>query len=140
MIVNTHPSNQPGEHWLAIYITDDGIGRFYDSFGNPPDFTYFPKSIKDFLKTCENVEYSSKQVQDLVSTTCGQHCLFFLFLMTKGLSYKDFMSFYADDLRENDALVSKFVAKMYQSKRDKQMFNCIQHAQSCETFNLCHGC
>lgn len=60
--------------------------------------------------------------------------------MTKGLSYKDFMSFYADDLRENDALVSKFVAKMYQSKRDKQMFNCIQHAQSCETFNLCHGC
>lgn len=48
MIVNTHPSNQPGEHWLAIYITDDGIGRFYDSFGNPRILHIFPSQSRPF--------------------------------------------------------------------------------------------
>ena len=47
LIVNTHPSSIPGEHWLAVYITKDRHGYFFDSFGNSPD--KFPKEINSFL-------------------------------------------------------------------------------------------
>lgn len=35
-IVNTQPSNMPGEHWLYCgYTTKHRQGYFFDSFGNP---------------------------------------------------------------------------------------------------------
>lgn len=36
VIINTHSSDLPGEHWLAVYITEDRVGCFFDSFGNEP--------------------------------------------------------------------------------------------------------
>lgn len=51
MIVNIHPSHEPGEHWLAITLDEDGSAIFFDLFGLPPDFVYYPKAILQFLKT-----------------------------------------------------------------------------------------
>jgi len=36
LVSNTHPSDAPGEHWVVIYVSDDGdYGEFFDSFGRP---------------------------------------------------------------------------------------------------------
>jgi len=36
LVSNTHPSDMPGEHWVVIYISDNGdYGEFFDSFGRP---------------------------------------------------------------------------------------------------------
>jgi len=49
MVSNSHLSNKPGEHWVFIYISNDGnYGEFFDSFGRPPtdDFnSYMNKHI-----------------------------------------------------------------------------------------------
>ena len=34
LIINMHSSDLPGEHWLAVYISEDCVGWFFDSFGN----------------------------------------------------------------------------------------------------------
>ena len=34
-VVNTQNSEQSGEHWLVVYISDDAYD-FFDSFGHPP--------------------------------------------------------------------------------------------------------
>ena len=34
-VVNTDDSDQPGKHWLVVYISDDAYG-FFDSYGRPP--------------------------------------------------------------------------------------------------------
>ena len=34
MIVNTHKSNQPGEHWVALILTKKDC-FYFDSFGLP---------------------------------------------------------------------------------------------------------
>lgn len=134
-IINTHPSTKSGEHWLAVYITGDGVGRFFDSFGNKPDFLRFPPSISDFLKTtCDRVEYSTKQFQDSMSTTCGQHCIFFLYHMVKGSDYEDVMFKYSDNLLKNDAMVSLFVKKLLPCSCKENVFSCVQHVQSGEMF------
>lgn len=44
MIVNTQPSDEPGEHWLAIYITKHKHGYFFHSFGHPPEYVFPQKN------------------------------------------------------------------------------------------------
>jgi len=37
LVSNTHPSDKPEQHWVVIYVSDDGdYGEFFDSFGRPP--------------------------------------------------------------------------------------------------------
>ena len=38
-ILNTDPSDKPGSHWVAMYLTEDGKGEFWDSYGQAPGFT-----------------------------------------------------------------------------------------------------
>jgi len=33
LVCNTDPSDKPGQHWVCIYVDDDGRGEFFDSFG-----------------------------------------------------------------------------------------------------------
>ena len=46
LVINTHPSYMPGEHWLAIYITENKHGLFFDSFGHSP--TLFSSGNQSF--------------------------------------------------------------------------------------------
>ena len=47
-ILNVDPSNGHGSHWIAIYLTADGKGEFFDSFGEPPEF--YSRNFKTFLE------------------------------------------------------------------------------------------
>ncbi|KAL0152653.1 hypothetical protein M9458_052376 [Cirrhinus mrigala] len=97
-IVNTHPAELPGEHWLAVYLSQEGYGCFFDSFGNAPNSNRFPPSIKKFLITNSPVVlYSTKRVQDFTSDVCGQHCVFFLYHLARGRDYNYVLNLYSDD-------------------------------------------
>lgn len=135
VILNTHPSGLPGQHWLAIYINEEGVGCFFDSFGNKPDYQGFPSIIKNFLKlNSKEIQHSNVQVQDFTSDTCGQHCVFFLYHMTKGFDYDYVLKMYSDDLIKNDKKVSTFVKRLKQTNCNENVFKCIQCVQTGEMF------
>ena len=46
LVVNTDPSTQPGEHWVAIYIARGGESEYFDSYGQS---VMLPK-IRTFLR------------------------------------------------------------------------------------------
>lgn len=130
LIANTQPSTMPGEHWVAVYITKHKDGYFFDSFGNPPDYVDFPAEFNNFLKkNCVNVCYSSRQVQNFDSTTCGQHCVFFLCQIQKGMSYAKMINMYGDNLNFNDVMVSHFVNKIKPCVCRGYNFTCVQHGK-----------
>jgi hypothetical protein len=31
LVCNTDPSSRPGQHWIAIYVGEDGRGEYFDS-------------------------------------------------------------------------------------------------------------
>jgi len=135
VLINTHHSGLPGEHWLAIYINEDGVGCFFDSFGNKPDYHGFPPIIKNFLKlNSSQVQHSAVQVQDFSSDTCGQHCVFFLYHMAKGFDYDYVLKLYCNDLIKNDKKVSAFVKKLKQAPCNENVFKCVQCVQMGEMF------
>ena len=112
MIVNTHPGHEPGEHWLALTVEEDGKGTFFDSFGFPPDFSHYPKSILQFLqKRCDTIFYHNRSFQHILSTTCGQHCVYYLCQRARGLSFENVLSLYGEDVLSNDEKVAYFVKK-----------------------------
>ena len=138
LIVNTHPSSKPGEHWLALSIERDSA-TFFDSFGFPPDFQHYPPSIVNFLERHSNkILYHQRQLQDVLSTTCGQHCVFYLCHRACGLSFENVLSLY-HDVTSNDVMVSNFVRKNHRMNIRKA--NCFYHTVcSFEMFKGCHQC
>lgn len=73
-IANLDRDTESGSHWIAIEITPSGQKNLYfDSYGFPPcrdSFTHFMN---------ENYTCNRKRLQHLLSTTCGQWCLYFLY-------------------------------------------------------------
>ena len=64
-IVNTDLSDDPGEHWTAVYFRDDRV-IYFDSYGLPPD----EDCILPFFKRTSTGWIQNTQVlQDLVE--CG---------------------------------------------------------------------
>ena len=78
-IVNTAPSTHPGEHWVAMLMIDK-YPEYYDSYGLPP-----PKPIHNKLsRHYKKYRYNHKQVQSAFATTCGAHCIYFIYKRIEG--------------------------------------------------------
>ncbi|GIX76194.1 uncharacterized protein CDAR_484351 [Caerostris darwini] len=77
IVVNTHSSGWPGEHWLLMVFSK--VRRyleFFDSFGRHPD--EFNPHIADFVSTFPEVEWKSPRFQSPETSVCGYYCIFYL--------------------------------------------------------------
>lgn len=129
VIINTDPTRLPGKHWLAVFITADRHGYFFDSFGNSPTNISFPKTIDVFLnKNCMEISYSTLQVQDKTSTTCGEHCIFFLCNIQKGISYQKVLNMYSSNHACNDIMVCSYVKRIHRGLCRGHIVTCVQYA------------
>src|SRR5438128_1093615 len=66
-IINSDPSNKPGQHWLAVYKeSQDGALEFFDSYGQHPSNYSFPRTASgDHSGRCgsNNVNCNSYSVR-----------------------------------------------------------------------------
>lgn len=114
IIVNNEPSTSPGMHWIALHKPQHAnVVEFFDSFALPTKF--YGKEIQCFLqKNGTYVETSTAQYQSDLSNVCGNFCLYFLVLRSKGVSFTNVLSsFSLTNLKHNDELVTHFVSKNY---------------------------
>ena len=85
-IYNLEPSYMSGSHWVATYVKN-GIINYFDSFGMPP----FQEIVDHAKRKNMTLLHQSDQMQNLLTTTCGYFCLYFLNEMSKGRSYYDLL-------------------------------------------------
>lgn len=139
-IVNTHPSHMPGEHWLAMTLDENGQASFFDSYGFPPDFEFYPSSIMTFLEDrSSKIWHHNNQLQNTLSTVCGHHCIFYLCHRACGLSLQQVLSKYTGDVIENDLMVSNFVKKYQKCVRNQSSTFFTHGTCSLEMFQDCYG-
>ena len=110
MVVNTHPSNKPGEHWVAFYV-DRNIrcveGEYFDSYGLPP-----PPDFELLLdRCCLNYKFNRHQLQDYFSFVCGQYCIYYLYHRFHGESLGSICSRLREAGDKNDSIVANFVSQ-----------------------------
>ena len=106
MVINTDKSNEPGEHWLAVYYDKDGNCDFFDSYGNSPS----KFNLKKYFETTSiSINYNNKKIQGFFSDYCGHYCLIFLYLRCRGKSLESIENLFNNSSDTNDNLIKKLI-------------------------------
>lgn len=120
-IVNLDGKRLSGSHWCAI-IFKQNKAIFIDSYGLPPTV----KTILQFMKrNSKEIFYNPICYQDDMSTTCGIFSLYFLYKMSRNVSFVELRVF---DTLHNEKFIRKFVKKL------KFSSCCFRHSK---TFQSC---
>ena len=103
-IYNLEPSYMSGSHWVGTYVKN-GIINYFDSFGMPP----FQEIVNHAKRKNMTLLHQSDQIQNLLTTTCGYFCLYFLNEMSKGRSYYDLLKvFNSHNTMENEKFIKNY--------------------------------
>ena len=105
-VLNTHPRDKEGEHWLALYFNKDKKCFFFDSYGNHPSFFGLSTYIKD---NSLHFSYNNRRLQG-ESRFCGIYCCLFLLFASKNKLKTFYANFYNDESL-NDLLIQKYFLK-----------------------------
>ena len=107
IIVNTDPSNKPGQHWLLLFF-HGGKCQFFDSLGH--EIEHYPKLLKFVHIFTDRILYSGKRIQPNNTSVCGQYCLFYAYYCCKGFPMMNILDkFYECTAKE----ILTFVNKKY---------------------------
>lgn len=101
-VINLSQHDEPGTHWVALYISETGSAYYFDSFGVKPSNFHINAFIKAHAK---NVVYNMKQLQHITSNKCGRFCCVFIVLVLKNLSIITFLNRFGVNLYVNDMIV-----------------------------------
>lgn len=111
MVSNTDPHHLPGTHWVAIYVSKDRLyGEFFDPLGRPPN-EHFRRYMN---RCCKYWFHNSKQLQSVVSETCGHYCIAYCIARGKGVNMNRFVSYFTRDTGFNDAVLRRVFRRFVQ--------------------------
>ena len=111
-ILNTDPSDKHGSHWVAIYLTEDGKGEFWDSYGQAPGF--YNQNFTQFLdQHCATFTWNRIILQAPSSDVCGQYTLFFALHRCRRIPMSTIANMFTGSKEWNDELVRDFIDKWY---------------------------
>ena len=106
IVANTDPSDKPGKHWIAMFISFEQIN--FDPLGKSPEF--YGTSFTNFLdKHCDAWGFNSRKLQSDWSAVCGEYCLFYLYQRSRGHSLNKIVPVFNNNTLINDVMVSQFV-------------------------------
>ena len=109
LVWNTDPSDESGEHWIAVYVDDDEhYGEYFDSLGRAPTRT-FERYMDEH---CREWIYNRKQLQSIVSRFCGHYCACFCILRSKGVDMCRFLRYFTRDTGLNDVIVHELICNV----------------------------
>lgn len=107
-VVNLDKSHDVGSHWIATYFPETGPSEYYCSYGLAPHI----KRILSCLGT--PYKYNSTQIQGLLSTVCGQHCLFFIYCRCVNYEMEEILEHFGNyDLKYNDYIVNEYIDQTF---------------------------
>ena len=112
LVVNTHNSSEPGEHWVSIYLDHDENIDFFDSYGNNPEkYPQFESFLNKNGK--KSINWNDNIIQGKSSVTCGNYSVFFCIHRSKGIPMHRIANFFSADRSLNDCYIVRWVKKYF---------------------------
>lgn len=105
-IINTNPSNLPGQHWKAIYISSKSVGEVFDSLATPVSLQ-LEQWMNRFTKKWIT---STMTLQNPISPSCGAYVLYFVMTRLKYKSLKSCLVPFTKNVMDNDRFVEHFLS------------------------------
>ena len=105
LVANTDESTGVGEHWIAIFVDENGRGELFDSFGRVPEGAF-----KHYMNDhCSVWTFNRKQLQSVISSFCGYYCCFYCLYRCRGVDINRIVNCFTKDTAFNDTIVHSFV-------------------------------
>ena len=117
LVLNTDPARKSGEHWVAVYINENGHCTFFDSYGGGPTSEYHRYRLR---RLCKRISYSKSQLQSFDSQVCGEYCITFLHHMCRGHNLISCRHLFTRDTRRNDRVAAEFYRRMFRKKKSNR--------------------
>ena len=105
-VVNMDNHDEPGSHWVAVYI-HKGAVEYFDSYGRAPTDTRMLRFLGP------NFTFNSVVLQRLFTNACGFFCLYFLLKRARGVSANRIV--YILSRSDSGFVVKNYVLSMYKS-------------------------
>ncbi len=106
MVINLDEKDEPGSHWVAMFMRTSNTVRYFDSYGQPPP----EGGIEEFLHG-RVVEPNNFPLQSIISNVCGHYCIYFIHRCSRGDTYETIMMNLAKR-RNMDAYVRSYVLQL----------------------------
>ena len=113
IVCNTHDADQPGEHWIAMYVDTKRRGDYFDPYGLEPQHIEFTNFMNEH---CSEWAPNDRTLQSPMSTVCGQYCVAFLLLRCRNVSMHAFTRLFTTDLVANDCRVFDWIGDPNQKR------------------------
>jgi hypothetical protein len=101
IVANTDPARNPGTHWIAMFFSADGTGEYFDSLAQRPMDTF----SSYMNRHCVRWLYSTKQLQSVVSSFCGNYCVLYCAYRKHNYTLNTITSWFTSDVSFNDVVV-----------------------------------
>ena len=92
-VCNTHDGDQPGEHWVAMYV--DEIGHYFEPYGQNRQHAEFTKFMNEH---CSQWSSNDHILRSTKTTFCDQYCVAFLMFRCRNISMHAFASLYSQPI------------------------------------------
>ena len=97
-VCNTDDGDEPGEHWIALYLRADGRGDYFCSYGLPSRHAAFRTFLNEH---CSEWSQNSKRLPSPLSNVCGHYCIAYVLLRCNGFPMRTFVNIFGSDLLAN---------------------------------------
>ena len=111
-IVNTDPSTEEGEHWVAVIFNANNDIFYFDSYGFPP----MEKEVLNFIQDhTTRWTFNKQTLQSLLGQTCGAYCIFALTTASQGSNLPKCLqkTFYTINHHRNDQFIKTWLYQNY---------------------------
>ena len=107
IIINLDYSNEPGSHWVTLFIDENNEGYYFDSFG----FPNFSNEMLYFLRNnkINKINFNKYFIQSKNSDNCGAYCVLFVKMLCNGYSMREFLNLFSNNTEENDEISVKIL-------------------------------
>ena len=112
-VVNTDTSDEPGQHWIALFQAKASVLEYFNWYGNDP--AYHKLELHPLIASNRLVK-QDYLIQSDLTTVCGQYAMFFVYNRCIGKSYSDILKLFSKDIYANDRMVQLFVNRTFQLK------------------------
>ena len=100
-IVNTDNSDQRGQHWIALWRSENGHIEFMDPLGQKPEYYGWKFTVP--------VQWNQRQIQSDDSIACGAFCLYYLYYRSRLVPMSTVLHVFSHNTALNDDIVNKFI-------------------------------